>query len=193
MAQRCWSVEAKVFEVLIKGGNTGVRIYESSKKKKSSIFIRREELGWLVGALEEVAEADKSEIFWDQSRAGCPRILTKKRENRHGRFLSIEEFNGRSRSGLILIPEGRFGQGWLVSWWNWMEQNRFSGRGEIPRNVRRELWGRRTIWSRFMHSEKRICRREIGKHEQRSCDEREWPLRVGAVEDPSSGGTSFGL
>jgi hypothetical protein len=105
-------VEAKVFEVLIKGGNTGVRIYESSKKKKSSIFIRREELGWLVGALEEVAEADKSEIFWDQSRAGCPRILTKKRENRHGRFLSIEEFNGRSRSGLILIPEGRFGQGW---------------------------------------------------------------------------------
>jgi hypothetical protein len=105
-------VEAKVFEVLSKGGDTGVRIYESSKKKKSSIFICRDELAWLVGALEEVAEADKFEIFWDHSRAGFPRILTQKRSNRHSHFLSIEEFNGRSRSGIILIPEGRFGQGW---------------------------------------------------------------------------------
>jgi hypothetical protein len=60
---RYWSVEAKAFEVQIKGGNTGVRIYECSKKKKSSIFVRRDELAWLVGALEEVAESDKAEIF----------------------------------------------------------------------------------------------------------------------------------
>jgi hypothetical protein len=109
---RYWSVEAKVFEVQIKGGNTGVRIYECSKKKKSSIFVRREELAWLVGALEEVAESDKAEIFWDLSRAGFPRILTQKRSNRHGRFLSIEEFDGRRRAGILLIPEGRCGLGW---------------------------------------------------------------------------------
>jgi hypothetical protein len=108
---RCWSVEAKVFEVLIKGGGSGVRIYESSKNKKSFIFVRREELAWLVGALEEVAESDKSEIFWDQSRAGFPRVLMQKRSNRHGRFLSVEEFDGRRRCGSILIPEGPYGQG----------------------------------------------------------------------------------
>jgi hypothetical protein len=109
---RCWSVEAKVFEVLIKGGDSGVRIFERSKKKKCSIFVRRDEIVWLVGALEEVAEAGKSKVFWDQSRAGFPRLITQKRSNRHGRFLSIEEFDGRRRSGSILVPEGRYGQGW---------------------------------------------------------------------------------
>lgn len=27
-------------------------------------------------------------------------------------FPTIEEFDGRQRSGLVLIPEGRYGQGW---------------------------------------------------------------------------------
>jgi hypothetical protein len=109
---RFWTVEAKAFEVRVRGGNTGVRINESSKKKKGSIFVRREELVWLVGALEVVVEADKPEIFWDQSRTGLPRIQTQKRSNKHGRFLSIEEFEGRRRCGIVLVPEGRFGQGW---------------------------------------------------------------------------------
>jgi hypothetical protein len=109
---RFWTVEAKAFEVQVRGGNTGVRINKSSKKKKGSIFVRREELVWLVGALEMVAEADKPEIFWDQLRAGLPRIQTQKRSNKHGRFLSIEEFEGRRRCGIVLVPEGRFGQGW---------------------------------------------------------------------------------
>ena len=60
---RSWSVESKEFEVLIKGGGSGVRIYERSKKKKSSIFVRRDELAWLMGALEEVVEVETSEVF----------------------------------------------------------------------------------------------------------------------------------
>jgi hypothetical protein len=109
---RFWSMEAKVFEVRIKGGDTGVRIFESNKRKKSSIFVRRDELAWLIGALEVVVDAEKTEIFWDQSRAGCPRILAQKRSNKHGRFVSIEEYEGRRRNGIILVPEGRYGQGW---------------------------------------------------------------------------------
>jgi hypothetical protein len=66
---RSWSVESKVFEVLIRGGGLGVRIYESSKRKKSSIFVRRDEITWLVGALEEVAEEDKSAVGFVKSRA----------------------------------------------------------------------------------------------------------------------------
>jgi hypothetical protein len=109
---RSWSVEAKVFEVQIKGGDSGVRIYERSKKKQCSIFVRRDEIAWLVGALEEVAEDGKSEVFWDQSRAGLPRLITQRCSNRHGRFLVIEAFEGRRRGGSILVPEGRYGQGW---------------------------------------------------------------------------------
>ena len=108
---RSWVVESKEFDVLIKGGDSGVRIHERSKKKKSSIFVRRDELAWLLGALEEVIEVETSEVFWDQSRAGFPWIIMHKCSNRHGRFLTIEEFDGR-RSGTILISEGRFGQGW---------------------------------------------------------------------------------
>ena len=60
---RSWSVESKVFDVLIKGGDSRVRIHKRSKKKKSSIFIQRDELAWLLGALEEVVEVETSEVF----------------------------------------------------------------------------------------------------------------------------------
>jgi hypothetical protein len=62
---RRWSVESKEFEVLIKGGASGVRIFERSKKKQSSIFVQRDELAWMVGSLEEVVEVKTSEVFWD--------------------------------------------------------------------------------------------------------------------------------
>jgi hypothetical protein len=62
--------------------------------------------------VEEVVELETSEVFWDQSRAGYPRIIVQKRSNRHGRFLTVEEFDGRRRIGTVLIPKGRFGQGW---------------------------------------------------------------------------------
>jgi hypothetical protein len=89
-----WTVESKEFEVLIKGGATGVRIVERSNKKRRSIFIQRDELAWLVGQVEEVVDVETSKVFWDQSRAGYPRIIAKKCSNRHGRFLTVEEFDG---------------------------------------------------------------------------------------------------
>ena len=107
-----WTVESKEFEVLIKGGATGVRIVERSNKKRRSIFIQRDELAWLVGSVEEEVDVETSEVFWNQSRARYPRIIAQKCSNRHGRFLTVEEFDGRRRSGPILIPEGRYGQGW---------------------------------------------------------------------------------
>jgi hypothetical protein len=109
---RSWFVESKEFDMLIKGGNLGLRIVERSKNKQGTIFIHREELAWLVGAAEEVIELDSSEVFWDQARAGYPRIFAQQRYNRHGRFITIEEYEGRNRRGSILIPEGRHGQGW---------------------------------------------------------------------------------
>jgi hypothetical protein len=35
-----------------------------------------------------------------------------RRANRHGNFIFIEEYEGRNRRGSVLIPEGRYGQGW---------------------------------------------------------------------------------
>jgi hypothetical protein len=109
---RRWSVESKEFELLIKGGASGVRIFERSNRKQRSIFLNKDELARLAGTMKEVVVVETSEVFWDQSRAGYPRIITQKCSNKRGCFLTVEEFDGRRRGGAILIPEGRYGQGW---------------------------------------------------------------------------------
>jgi hypothetical protein len=76
--------------------------------------VRRDELSWLIGALEVVVDVETTEIFWDQARAGFPRLITQKCSNRHGRFLTIEECEGRKRSGTVLVSEGRHHQGWVT-------------------------------------------------------------------------------
>ena len=111
---RRWTVEAKEFELMIKGGRSGVTIVERRNGKQRSVFIHRDELTWLVEALELVVDVETSEVFWDQARAGYPRLITQKCSNRHGRFLTIEEFDGRKRSGSIFIPEGRHRKGWAA-------------------------------------------------------------------------------
>jgi hypothetical protein len=109
---RRWFVESKGFEMLIRGGALGVRFVEKSKNKRRSLFIQRDELVWLVKAVEVAVDRETSEVFWDQSRAGYSRLIVQKCSNKHGRFLTIEEFDGRRRIGIIIIPEGRYGQGW---------------------------------------------------------------------------------
>jgi hypothetical protein len=41
---RRWSVEAKEFELMVKAGASGVRIFERSKGKQRSIFMQKDEL-----------------------------------------------------------------------------------------------------------------------------------------------------
>jgi hypothetical protein len=110
---RSWYVESKTFEMLIKGGNSGLRIVEKGKRKQGSIFLQRDEIAWLVGAVEGVLDADTLEVFWDPTSAGYPRVLVQRRSNRHGNYIFIEEFERSNRRGSILIPEGRYGQGWI--------------------------------------------------------------------------------
>jgi hypothetical protein len=107
-----WSVEAKEFELVVRGGNTGVRFYERNSKTVRSIFLQRAEVAWMDNVVEELAAVKFYEVFWDQSRAGLPRVIVEKCSNQHGNFLRIEEFDGRKRRGSIMIPEGRYGEGW---------------------------------------------------------------------------------
>jgi hypothetical protein len=113
MVKACsWYVVSKEFEMLIKGGNYGLRMVERSKRKHGSIFIHRDEIAWLVGAVEVAVDVETSEVYWDQSSTGYPRILVQRRANWHGRFIFIEELEAGKRRGSVLIPEGRHGQGW---------------------------------------------------------------------------------
>jgi hypothetical protein len=151
---RKWKVESKEFEVLIKGGATGVRIIERSHDKRRSIFVQRNELTWLVRTVEDVVEKETSEVFWDQSRATYLRIIVQKRSNRHGQFLTIEEFDGRRRVGAVLILEGWYGQGWtrLIS--------------ELSQ-AKASLWeGREARVGKVARDGKEVKKRPFGKVEQ---------------------------
>jgi hypothetical protein len=107
-----WKVESKEFELVIKGGANGVRFFERNNKQQRSIFVLTVELDWLARIGEKLVAVRNPEVFWDQSRAGYPRIIAQKCSSRHGNFLTIEEFDGRRRCGSIRIPEGRCGEGW---------------------------------------------------------------------------------
>jgi hypothetical protein len=107
-----WAVESKEFELVIKGGGAGLRFFERNSKTSRSIFLHRDEVAWLDNIVEKLIVVRTSEVFWDQSRAGYPRVMVQKCSNRHGKFLTLEEYDGRRRCGSVMIPEGRFGQGW---------------------------------------------------------------------------------
>jgi hypothetical protein len=72
---RKWSVESKDFELLVKGGASGVRLFERSNGKQRSIFLKKDELVWLVRIVEEMVAVKSSEVFWDQSRVGYLRVI----------------------------------------------------------------------------------------------------------------------
>jgi hypothetical protein len=49
-----WSVESKEFELVVVGGESGVRVRECCKGKKRSILLNRDELAWLVRIFEDL-------------------------------------------------------------------------------------------------------------------------------------------
>jgi hypothetical protein len=94
------------------GGATGIRICEKCKGLTRSILLDKDETAWLNKSFSELVSVQDSRVFWNQSVRGFPRILAQQCYNRHGYFLTVEEYEGRRRSGFILVPKGRFGEGW---------------------------------------------------------------------------------
>jgi hypothetical protein len=60
-----WSVESKEFELVVVGGETGVRVRECCKGKKRSILLSRDELAWLVRTFEDLVRVEDSRVFWN--------------------------------------------------------------------------------------------------------------------------------
>jgi len=94
------------------GGFTGIRIHERRKGVLRSILIDKDEAAWLIKSFHDLVTVLDSRVFWNQTVSGFPRILAQQCANRHGYFLTIEEYEGRRRKGSVLVPKGRFGEGW---------------------------------------------------------------------------------
>jgi len=111
-SSRWWSVESKEFGLSVVGGFTGIRIHERRKGVLRSILIDKDEAAWLIKSFHDLVTVLDSRVFWNQTVSGFPRILAQQCANRHGYFLTIEEYEGRRRKGSVLVPKGRFGEGW---------------------------------------------------------------------------------
>jgi hypothetical protein len=94
------------------GGFTGIRIHEIRKGIKRSILIDKDEAAWLLKSFHDLVNVLDCRVFWNQAVSGFPRILAQQCANRHGYFLTLEEFEGRRRKGSILVPKGKSGEGW---------------------------------------------------------------------------------
>jgi hypothetical protein len=111
---RWWPIESKEFALSVVGGATGIRVCEKGKGLTRSILLDKDEAAWLIKSLGELVSVQDSRVFWNQSVHGFPRILAQQCSNRHGYFLTIEEYEGRRRSGSIMVSKGKFGEGWEI-------------------------------------------------------------------------------
>jgi hypothetical protein len=93
------------------GGFTGIRIHEKHKGVTRSILIDKDEAAWLIKSFHDLVTVQDHRVFWNQSVSGFPRILGQQCSNRHSFFLIIEEYEGRRRSGSVLVPKGKLGEG----------------------------------------------------------------------------------
>jgi hypothetical protein len=109
---RWWFVESKEFDFSVVGGSTGIRICEKCKGVTRSIVLDKDEAAWLIKSYDEPVTVQDSRVFWNQSLSRFPRILLQQCSNMHGYFLVVEDYEGRRRSGSILVLKGRYGEGW---------------------------------------------------------------------------------
>jgi hypothetical protein len=112
MGFRGWCVvESKHFVLDVKGGSSGLNISETCRGVTRSILLGRKNSFWLLDTVVELLSANNSSAFWRKSR-DFPGIYAQRCVNKHGRFLTIEDYGDGRRRGVILVPEGRKGEGW---------------------------------------------------------------------------------
>jgi hypothetical protein len=137
---RSWLVESKEFKFALKDNSPVLTIQERRRGVQRAINLRKKEQVWLVRIFGELVAVEDSRVFRDQTVPGFLRVLAQKCGNRNGRFLVIEEYNGRGKCRSIFVPEGRNRQGW-----NWFVEElrnvlQFSAHSwEIPKVKRRYL------------------------------------------------------
>ena len=135
---RSWLVESKEFKFMLKDNSPVLTIHERRRGVQQAVNLRKKEQVWLVRIFGELVAVEDSWVFKDQTVPGFPQVLAQKCGNRNGRFLVIEEYNGRGKCGSIFVPKGRNRQGWNQFVEELRNVLQFSAHNwEIPKNKRR--------------------------------------------------------
>jgi len=104
-------VEAKSFRFSVEAGSAELRVEEKRKGFSGYVVLGLSCTAWLLSRVEEVLGNAGIEDFVKSFREGSKATITRRGENRSGRFLEVAVFDG-GRRGRILFPEGRDGRGW---------------------------------------------------------------------------------
>jgi hypothetical protein len=104
-------VEAKSFRFSVEAGSAELRVEEKRKEFLGSAVFGLSCIAWVLSRVEEVLGNPRIEDFVKSFREGSKVTITRRGENRSGRFLEVAVYGG-SRRGRILFPEGRDGRGW---------------------------------------------------------------------------------
>ncbi|KAF5471359.1 hypothetical protein F2P56_011801 [Juglans regia] len=104
-------IEQKVFEFR-KENERWWRITESGRRVVKYISVDHEALGWLGLMVKECAESLGSSEFLRTRRKGNNVLMVRRGCNNNGSVIFISEFGHEKRRGLLVVPEGRKGEGW---------------------------------------------------------------------------------
>ncbi|XP_035544577.1 transcription factor Pur-alpha 1-like [Juglans regia] len=104
-------IDQKFFEFR-KENHRWWKIIESSHRVVKYIALDNEPMGWLGAMVRECAVSKGVHEFLRTRRIGDTVLMVRKGHNYNGNFMSLLEFGRDKRRGLIVVPEGRKGEGW---------------------------------------------------------------------------------
>jgi len=111
--EKSFLVESKIFVFSVLDGASRLRVGEKRKSFSGKIVISPQCSEWLASTLEILLGFSEDQEFIKSFREGSKILIARRGSNYAGCFLEAAVFGLGGREGLILIPEGHGGWGWL--------------------------------------------------------------------------------
>lgn len=111
--EKSFLVESKIFVFSVLDGASRLRVGEKRKSFSGKIVISPQCSEWLASTMEILLGFPEDQEFIKSFREGSNILIAQRGSNQAGRYLEATVFGLGGWKGLILIPEGRGGWGWL--------------------------------------------------------------------------------
>ncbi|KAB1206137.1 hypothetical protein CJ030_MR7G014282 [Morella rubra] len=110
---RSFRVEAKEFHVSVSVGGV-VKLTEWSRKSVSAISFGKYGAVWVINMGERLMAANGDSSFVSKANDYSQALLAQRCVNKAGRYVAILEYGEGRRRGVVMVPEGKGGEGWRL-------------------------------------------------------------------------------
>jgi hypothetical protein len=111
--EKSFLMELKIFVFSVLDGASRPRVGEKRKNFSDKIVTSLQCSEWLASTMEILLGYLEDQEFIKSLREGSKILIAWRGSNQAGHFLEVAVFKLGGRKGLILIPKGRGGWGWL--------------------------------------------------------------------------------